>query len=55
MVKKYTCPMHAEVISDQPGSCPKCGMDLVPQDKTQEDEKQSEQKHKAKMAVCSCC
>jgi hypothetical protein len=25
----YTCPMHAEVISDKPGSCPKCGMDLV--------------------------
>jgi hypothetical protein len=26
----YTCPMHPEVISDQPGKCPKCGMDLVP-------------------------
>lgn len=25
----YTCPMHPEVISDKPGSCPKCGMDLV--------------------------
>jgi membrane fusion protein, copper/silver efflux system len=25
----YTCPMHAEVESDKPGSCPKCGMDLV--------------------------
>lgn len=25
----YTCPMHPEVDSDQPGSCPKCGMDLV--------------------------
>ncbi|SDX91041.1 heavy metal-binding domain-containing protein, partial [Allgaiera indica] len=29
----YTCPMHPEVTSDSPGSCPKCGMDLVPQDK----------------------
>jgi hypothetical protein len=28
--KKYTCPMHPEVISDHPGQCPKCGMDLVP-------------------------
>jgi hypothetical protein len=29
---KYTCPMHAEVVSDKPGPCPKCGMDLVPAD-----------------------
>ncbi|MCB1086305.1 MAG: copper-translocating P-type ATPase, partial [Verrucomicrobiae bacterium] len=27
---KYTCPMHPEVISDQPGDCPKCGMALEP-------------------------
>jgi Cu(I)/Ag(I) efflux system membrane fusion protein len=26
----YTCPMHPEVISDKPGQCPKCGMELVP-------------------------
>jgi len=26
----YTCPMHPEVISDKPGKCPKCGMNLVP-------------------------
>lgn len=26
----YTCPMHPEVISDKPGKCPKCEMDLVP-------------------------
>lgn len=25
----YTCPMHPEVISNKPGECPKCGMDLV--------------------------
>lgn len=24
----YTCPMHPEVISDKPGKCPTCGMDL---------------------------
>ncbi len=26
---EYTCPMHPEIVSDQPGRCPKCGMDLV--------------------------
>jgi len=25
----YTCTMHPEVISDKPGNCPKCGMNLV--------------------------
>ena len=29
----YTCPMHPDVISDKPGKCPKCGMDLVPIEK----------------------
>jgi hypothetical protein len=27
---KYTCKHHPEVISDQPGNCPKCGMKLTP-------------------------
>ena len=25
----YTCPMHPTVVSDGPGTCPVCGMDLV--------------------------
>ena len=24
----YTCPMHPDVTSDKPGTCPKCGMNL---------------------------
>jgi Cu+-exporting ATPase len=27
---EYFCPMHPEVVSDRPGSCPKCGMALEP-------------------------
>ena len=27
--KKYTCPMHPEVVRSKPGKCPKCGMKLV--------------------------
>lgn len=25
----YTCPMHPDVTSPEPGRCPKCGMNLV--------------------------
>ncbi|MEZ5540469.1 MAG: efflux RND transporter periplasmic adaptor subunit [Pseudomonadota bacterium] len=25
----YVCPMHPQIIRDEPGSCPICGMDLV--------------------------
>jgi Cu+-exporting ATPase len=27
---QYTCPMHPEVLSPKPGTCPKCGMALEP-------------------------
>jgi NADH-quinone oxidoreductase subunit J len=26
----YTCPMHPEIKQNQPGICPKCGMNLIP-------------------------
>jgi len=26
--QRYVCPMHADVKSDKPGDCPKCGMEL---------------------------
>jgi len=30
----YTCPMHPEIRSTEEGSCPKCGMFLVPEGET---------------------
>ena len=46
----YTCRMHPEVISDKPGKCPKCGMDLVKKetvikDSTMKDMKTDSSKH----------
>ena len=26
---QYTCPLHPEIIKNEPGQCPKCGMELV--------------------------
>src|SRR5580765_307959 len=34
----YTCPMHPEIVQMGPGSCPKCGMALVPMDGGEEDD-----------------
>jgi len=36
----FTCPMHPEIKRNKPGSCPICGMDLVPempQDSSEEE------------------
>ncbi len=27
---RYTCSMHPEVVTNEPGKCPKCGMTLIP-------------------------
>ncbi len=35
--KKYTCPMHPEIVTDKPGKCPKCGMALVEKKGTKKD------------------
>ena len=30
MDSRYVCPMHPQIIKDEEGTCPICGMDLVP-------------------------
>jgi Cu+-exporting ATPase len=30
--RRYTCPMHPEIVQIGPGTCPKCGMALEPMD-----------------------
>lgn len=27
--QQYVCPMHPEVTSDKPGTCNRCGMNLI--------------------------
>ncbi|HEY1006027.1 MAG TPA: efflux RND transporter periplasmic adaptor subunit, partial [Sphingobacteriaceae bacterium] len=31
---RYTCPMHPQIVTEEPGTCPICKMDLVPVDGT---------------------
>lgn len=49
-MKKYTCPMHPQVMQDKAGTCPLCGMDLVPMGQQPQKHHQQEQedfnKHK---------
>ncbi len=38
---QFTCPMHPEIISDHSGSCPICGMELVPLNPSDSDEEKT--------------
>jgi Cu2+-exporting ATPase len=53
-MKKYICPMHPDIRKDEPGSCPKCGMDLVEveekADKGHDTAAMDHTQHHAKMA-----
>jgi Cu+-exporting ATPase len=35
---EYVCPMHPEIVREEPGSCPICGMALEPRTATVEEE-----------------
>ncbi len=35
---EYTCSMHPEIVQDAPGSCPKCGMTLIPRESVSSDD-----------------
>jgi Cu(I)/Ag(I) efflux system membrane fusion protein len=41
---KYVCPMHPQIIRDQPGNCPLCGMDLVAKQAEEEQATTAEKK-----------
>jgi FtsP/CotA-like multicopper oxidase with cupredoxin domain len=41
----YTCPMHPEVVTDDPGHCPECGMKLLPAQLVAEAADSHEQGH----------
>lgn len=48
MKDKYICPMHPEVVSNKPGKCPKCHMNLVEKsklDKWQDHSMHHEMRH----------
>jgi Cu+-exporting ATPase len=40
--RRFTCPMHPEIVRDRPGACPICGMALEPMEISAE-EKESEE------------
>lgn len=43
--QRYTCPMHPEIVKNEPGSCPKCGMTLVPVDAKDKEDSHAHHQH----------
>lgn len=48
---KYTCPMHPEIIRDEPGDCPICGMDLVRMPEKDDDKDENYRILKRKLII----
>lgn len=42
---QYTCSMHPEILSDSPGNCPKCGMQLVEKSKVSYEKNMGKMNH----------
>lgn len=53
----YTCSMHPEVVSDKPGNCPKCGMELEKKTAVKNDSVKNEtaKTDSTKMHHSKCC
>ncbi len=53
----YTCSMHPEVISDKPGNCSKCGMELEKKIVVKNDlvKKETVKIDSTKMNHSKCC
>ncbi len=43
--QKFTCPMHPEVVKNEPGKCSKCGMNLVPVKESEQTKAETDQSH----------
>jgi len=47
----YTCPMHPQVRKNEPGRCPACGMELIPEKKSRSHESHDLQKMPARQSL----
>lgn len=47
----YVCPMHPQIVRDEPGSCPICGMDLVAVEAEPDDSANMEANMSASMSM----
>jgi Cu+-exporting ATPase len=53
--KKYTCPMHPEIVKNHSGSCPICGMDLIPMEPNENEDNKVYNDLLKKMKIALLC
>ena len=51
-VQLWTCGMHPNVIAEEPGQCPICGMNLTPVKNTAEEEVQTAETEQVQLWTC---